>query len=67
MSVCAKKICLTCISRKCKPFWQLSRLDDFTTNTIASLFVHERLKISEGCSEISRTSKANVCAKIVNN
>ena len=58
--------CLTGIPRKRKPFWQLSRLDDFTTNAIANLFVHERLKISGSSSETSRTSKTGICAKIVN-
>ena len=36
-----------CIPRKCKPYWQLSWLDEFTTNTIANFFFHERLKIPE--------------------
>ena len=67
MPVCAKKKFLTCISRKCKPFWQLSQLNDFTTIAIAKLFVHEKLNIPEACSETSQSSKTGICAKIVTN
>ena len=42
---------LTCISHVYKHFWQVSRLNQFTTGTMANLFVHERLKIQEANSE----------------
>ena len=67
MSECAKKKCFTCIPRKREPFWQLSWLDNFITNAIANLFIHERPKIPEVCSETSQTSKNGMCAKIINN
>ena len=57
---------LTCISCEHKPFWQLSRLDNFTIDVIANLFVHERLKIPEAYSDPSQTSKTELLAKIVN-
>ena len=47
-------------------FWQLRRLDYFTTNTIANFFVYERLKIPEAYSEPSRTPKMELFGKMVN-
>ena len=38
---------LTLIPREHKPIWQLPRLDDFSINAIANLFINERLKIPE--------------------
>ena len=49
-----------------KPFWQLRRLDDFTVDAIANIFVYERLKISKVSSEHSGTSKMELFVKIVN-
>ena len=49
-----KQKVLTCIVREYKPFWQLSRLDDFNIN-----------KIPNGYSEPSRTSKIELFAKKV--
>ena len=54
---------LTCIPCEHRPFWQLNRLNDFTTETIANLFVHERLKIAEAYSESSGTSKMELFQK----
>ena len=42
---------LTCISHEYKHFWQLSRLNQFTSDAMANLFLHERLKILEVYSE----------------
>ena len=50
--------------REQKPFWQLSRLDDFTINAIVNFFIYERLKISEAYSELSRASNMELFAKI---
>ena len=57
---------LTCIPREHKPLGQLTRLDDFTINAIANLYIHERLKILEAYSETSQTSEIVLFAKIVN-
>ena len=46
-------------------FWQLSRLNEIAINTIANLFLHERLKIPEAYSEPSRTSEMELFANIV--
>ena len=43
---------------------RLSRVDNFTINSVANLFVHERLKIPEAYSEPSRTFKMELFAKI---
>ena len=56
---------LTCIPREHKSFWQLSRLNDFTINANANLFVHERLKIPRAYSEPIQTSKMKLFAKII--
>ena len=45
---------------------QLNQLDHFTINTIANLFVHERLKMPETYSEHSWTSKMELLVKIAN-
>ena len=55
---------LTCIPCEHRPFWQLNRLNDFTTETIANLFVHERLKIAEAYSESSGTSKIKLFSEM---
>ena len=65
MYVLSKKY-FTCISHEHKPFWQLSRSDDFTVNAFADLFVYERFKISDAYSELSRTSEIELSAKIAN-
>ena len=59
------KKCLACISRKHKPFLQLSRLDKFTINAIANFFVHEKMKIPEVYSEHSRTSRMELFVNLV--
>ena len=38
-------------------FWQFSRLDDFTINAVASIFVHESPNIIGAYSETNRASK----------
>ena len=48
-----------------KLFWQLSQLDGVTINAVASPFLHERLKVPEAYSELSRTSKIELFAKIL--
>ena len=55
---------LTCIPCEHRSFWQLNRLNDFTTETIANLFVHERLKIAEAYSESSGTSKMELFSEM---
>ena len=55
-----------CIPREHKPFRQLRRLNYFTIDAIANLFVQERLKISQAHSEPSQTSKMGLFANIVN-
>ena len=65
MCVLIKQKNLTCIPREHKPFWQLSRLNDFVINTIAHLFIRERLNIPEAYSEPSITSKMELFPKIV--
>ena len=64
---------LTCIFREHKPFRQLSRSNDFTTDAVANLSVHERRKIPEAYSEPSRISKMELFVinderlKVINN
>ena len=57
---------LTCISHENKPFWQLSRLNDFSFNAIANIFVQEVLKIPVAYSELTGTSKMELFTKMVN-
>ena len=42
----------------------VNRLDDFTINAIANIFVHERLKITKTYSERSRTDKTELLTEI---
>ena len=45
--MCLAKQYFACIPREHRSFWQVSRLDDFTIDAIANLFLRERLKIPE--------------------
>ena len=56
---------LICIPREHTPFWQLSRLDDFSINPTANLFFHEKLKIPKEYSELSRAFKIEFFANLV--
>ena len=56
----------TSVLHEYKPLWSFSRLNDFTTDTVANLFALERLKIPEAYSESSQTSTMELFGKMTN-